>query len=168
MTQPMTVQGPLAAGMDLPFLRGKAAELARDIVMQIDIASELAKSYGLSPAQWDALRSSVQFRQLVAEAQRALSGADGVMERIRRKAGLALETAIPDMYGMITDSKVANGARIDAFNALKDLAGVKQSGTTAPPPAVFQLNIAFPGGESQNVQLEVRPPLEHDPQEPSA
>jgi hypothetical protein len=82
------------AGVSLDFFRGKAAELARDIVMQIDGARALAHAYGLSDDQWDALRNSPAFKQLVLDTQVSLQGADGTMERIRRKAGLALEHAL--------------------------------------------------------------------------
>jgi hypothetical protein len=153
------------AGVSLDFFRGKAAELARDIVMQIDGARALAHAYGLSDDQWDALRNSPAFKQLVLDTQVSLQGADGTMERIRRKAGLALEHAIPEIFGIITDAKASTNSRVAAFDSLKDAAGVKQNSSVAPAPAQFQLNISFPASPERNVVVTAAQPeaIEHDP-----
>jgi hypothetical protein len=155
---------PAVAGVPLSFYHGKAAELARDIVMQIDGARALAHAYGLTDDQWDILRNSPAFKQLVADTQTSLQGAEGTMERIRRKAGLALEHAIPEIFGLITNEKSSPAARVAAFDSLKDAAGVKQNSSVAPPPATFQLNISFPTAPERNLVVDVAQPavIEHE------
>lgn len=123
----------VGAGIDPHWLRTKAAELARDIAMEIGPASELAKSYGLDSVQWSALAGSAFFRKLVSEAHTELSGASGMAERIRRKAGLAVEASILDMAGIIADPKSAAGTRISAFAELREVAGLNAK--AAPPAA---------------------------------
>lgn len=146
--------------MPLEFFRGKVHELASDIVMQIDGARALAHAYGLTDEQWDILRNSPAFKAIVAQRQIELQGAEGTMERIRRKAGLALEHAIPEIFGIITDPKGTANARVAAFDSLKDAAGVKQNSSVAPPPAQFQLNITFPTAPERNLVIDAVQPAQ--------
>lgn len=156
MTLPTQFHGPLAAGVDLQFLRTRAPELARDIVCELDSAASLAASYGLSPAQWDALRASPGFRQLVIDAKREISGPQGVTERIRRKAQLMLDQGgLLDLGGILSDPKASSAARVSAFSELREIAGItKESnkglngGVSAPGPLIV---INLPGAAPMHV-----------------
>lgn len=125
MTLPAPPPSPLEAGIEASFLRRTAPELARDIVLQIDSASNLAASYGLTPVQWASLRASPAFRQMISAAMEELAGPVGVSERVRRQARLVLaECGVLDMAALMGDPKVSAGHRVQAFSELKEVAGL--------------------------------------------
>lgn len=131
----MTHPSPLVAGIDQGFLRVKAPELARDIVMQIDTASNLAVMYGLSPEQWDVLRATPFFREMVSRAQMDLSGSVGTAERARRKAALAIEqTGVLSMAQILTDDRATYGQKTDAYKVLAGTAGLDKAAATPTNP----------------------------------
>lgn len=127
----MSIQhiAPSAVGLTPDFMRRRAPELARDIVCQLDNASNLAKTYGLSDTQWLVLKVWPAFVQLVKDANEELGGSAGTTERARRKAALTIaETGVLDMALIIGDPKASNRDKIAAFDQLKDIAvmGAKQ------------------------------------------
>lgn len=164
MSLPQT-SGPLDTGVDLQFLRSRAPELARDIVCELDKASALAASYGLTPTQWDALKSSPGFRAMVVDAKRELGGPQGAVERIRRKAQLMLDQGcLLDLGGIVSNAAAPASARVAAFSELREVAGITKDankglapGTAAGPLIVINL----PGaGQPLTVGGQV---IEHTP-----
>lgn len=120
---------PASVGITLEFMRRRAPELARDIVCQLDAASKVALTYGLTETQWEVLKVWPAFRQMVQEANEELGGSAGTTERARRKAALAIsEVGVQDMAALMGDPKVPARDRINAFSELKDIAcmGTKQ------------------------------------------
>jgi hypothetical protein len=120
---------PSSVGISPDFMRRTAPELARDIVCQLDNASNLATAYALTPTQWLVLKSWPAFVQMVKEANEELGGSAGTTERARRKASLAIaEIGVHDMAMIMGDPKANNRDRIAAFDQLKDIAvmGSKQ------------------------------------------
>lgn len=153
---------PLEAGIPADFLRRSAPELARDIVAQLDGAAKLAESYGLTAAQWEALRHTAAFRKLVAEAHTELSGPAGIAERARRKAALAVERfGIADMAGILADTKAGASARIAAFGELKAVAGLdkQQSAMTAPGTSGPLIVISIGGAQPVEIGGKI---IEHE------
>jgi hypothetical protein len=146
MTLPLS-PSPLTSGVDLQFLRSRAPELARDIVCELDSASALAASYGLTPVQWDALRRSPGFRQMVLDAKREIGGPQGAVERIRRKAQLMLDQGcLLDLGGIVSNPNAPASARVSAFSELREVAGITKdanrglaSGASAGPLIVINL-----------------------------
>lgn len=158
---------PSSVGIAPDWMRRRAPELARDIVCQLDTASNLAKAYALTDIQWLALKVWPAFVQMVKDANEELGGSAGVTERARRKAALAVaEVGVQDMATLMGDSKVSPRDRIAAFDQLKDIAvlGSKQQiaaaaavgggGATAFGGALIQ--IIMPNGAQLNVG-EVEP-----------
>ncbi len=131
----MTHLTPITAGIEQGFLNTKAAELARDIVMQIDVASNLAAMYGLTPDQWAVLKASPFFRELVSRAQTDLSGSVGTAERARRKAALAIEqVGVISMASILHSDTATPGQKTDAYKALAGTAGLDKPAATAMNP----------------------------------
>lgn len=125
-----------AAGIDEKWLRTKAPQLAWDIVAQIDGAAKLATGmYGLTPEQWEWLRTSEYFTALVTTTAKELSGPAGTVEIAKRKAALALEQrGILDLAGILADEKAPGPARVAAFKELRETAGITNSGAAAVNP----------------------------------
>lgn len=132
MTNAITLGSPIKAGISPEFMRRQAPELARDIAAGLDAASELAKAYGLSEAQWLVLKDWVPFRNLLQTAVQEMSGSLGAQERIKRKALMALDqVGVLDAATLSADPKVAPGVRLSALNFLADVAGINAK-TQAP------------------------------------
>lgn len=157
------VQTPLSAGVTMEFLRRQAPELAKDIVAQIAGAKELAtKHYALSEAQWDVLRVSPHFQQLVQRAMEELAGPLGMSEKIRRMAryGLA-EGAMLDLFGIIANEKHGAQHRIKGIELAAEIAGVnaKTMGTGGAVVSHGPLvQIQFSGG--REVTVGVNQPID--------
>lgn len=150
---------PASVGISPEWLRRKGPELARDIVCQLDTASNLALSYGLNDNQWAVLKSWHAFQQMVAEANEELSGSAGTPERARRKAALAVaEVGIVDMAAIMGNPKASEKDRIAAFDQLKDIAmlGSKQQAAIASTGAPVGyggplIQIVVPNGATLNI-----------------
>lgn len=149
---PSIVASPLSAGLTREFMTQRAPELARDIAAKLDSASALAKAAGLTDPQWEALKRSNYFRDMVVHAQSELSGSLGVAELIRRQAGMALsQGGILEVASMASNVNVPPAVRLDSYEFLADLA--KVSGKTQQGPSggngggpLIQIN--FPGRDA--------------------
>ncbi len=159
---------PSSVGITADWMRRRAPELARDIVCQLDTASNLAKAYNLTDIQWLALKVWPAFVQMVKDANEELGGSAGVTERARRKAALAVaEVGVQDMATLMGDPKVNPRDRIAAFDQLKDIAVMGSKQQIAAAAAVggggaaagfggALIQIIMPGGAQLNVG-EVEP-----------
>lgn len=152
---------PLDVGIPTDFLRRRAPELARDIVSGLDGAAKLAATYGLTPPQWEVLKTWPAFRQLVAEIREELGGSAGTLERAQRRARLAVaEFVVHDMAVISGNDKVAAKDRIAAAEVLVDIAGAsakiqQTAAATGLPVGGFGggplIQIVMPDGARLNV-----------------
>lgn len=116
---------PLSVGVSFEFLTRTSAELARDIVLGLDVPNKLAEHYGLNPTQWAVLSVWPAFRDRLTKAKEELAGPAGVMERARRKAQLAVdEFVVMDMATISGNPKATNRDRIAAAQTLIDVGGM--------------------------------------------
>jgi hypothetical protein len=143
---------PLRLGISQDFMKRRAPELAMDVAAELDTPEALARSYGLSPEQWGVLRDAPVFKALVSDAHAQLSGPAGVAERVRRKAAMMIDrVGLLDMGTIMGDPKASASTKIDAFNSIKDLAGLskQQPATSAPGTSgpMIIINVPGPGGE---------------------
>jgi|JFJP01.1.fsa_nt_gi hypothetical protein len=118
---------------DIPvdFLRHKAPILARDLAMQLGSGEDLAAHWGLTSAQWSALTSMPVFTDMVRRATEELASPDGLAEKIRRKAALAVDSGIVDVVGIMVNPQASASLRLEAFSELKELAGLTKNATQA-------------------------------------
>ena len=127
MSAQITPTSPLVAGLPADWLIRKGPELARRIVAKIAGARELALDYGLTEAQWDAVKASPYFRRLVADAQEESMSAAGIADRLRLKAMLILDQGgLLDMAGLLADAKVSPNVRANVFGELAAVAGLNK------------------------------------------
>lgn len=73
------------------------------------------------------LMQSEWFKAMVAEAKAEWASLKNSKQRVRLKGQLALEEAIPTIYGLIGDEGIPAQARVAAFKELKDISGVGAS-----------------------------------------
>lgn len=146
-----SVQLPGAdASLDLSSLN---AHIAAELAAGLSDAAAVRERYGISQAQWDVLKASPVFRNMLAEAVRELRGDLNAGNRIQKKADIVLEDAIPAYDSMIHNKDVPAQARIDAGKLLAQLAGrtAKQGTDGAPAGGGFTLNINLGGGREKLV-----------------
>lgn len=165
------VNTPLSAGISHDFLRRNAAELAKDIVLRIDGARNLAVlQYGLTDAQWQVLKAWPGFIEMVRAASEELAGPVGVAERARRQARLAIaEFGITDMATIMGDPNIGAQHRVKAFDSLAEIGGISGKAAVAQQAAGFGgplIQINFPDGRSMSVGIAEQPAIEGEVSKP--
>jgi hypothetical protein len=132
----MTQLSTIDSGIPEEWLREKAPLLAWDIVAQIDGAAKLATGmYALTPAQWDTLRTSKFFVDMVSRTQQDLAGPAGTVEIAKRKAALALEQmGVLNLADIMGDSGAPPQSRIAAYKELRETAGIVNTGGGGASP----------------------------------
>lgn len=162
MTLPATVT-PLSMGISQEFMRKAAPELAKDIVLQIGSARELAVGhYNLTEEQWLVLKGWGPFRALIAQANEELAGQMGMTERIRRQSRYALAMGgIADLAGVSSNAKTAPQHVIRAVEALAEIGGVTGKTMTSTGGVISSgplVHIQFAGG--RELVVGVNAPIE--------
>ena len=103
--------------------------LARDVAMQLGTGEDLATHWGLGPHQWAALSVMPVFIDMVRKATEELASSDGLAEKIRRKAAVAVESGLVDVVGIMVNPQASPSLRLEAFSELKELAGLTKNAT---------------------------------------
>lgn len=165
MDQPVVPLTPLKSGITLEFMARQAPELARDIVSQLDNASNLAAAYGLTPEQWAVLRDWPAFRTLVTTAMTEMAGTLGAAERIKRKALMALDQCgILDAATIAGNPKTADKTRLDAIEVLMLAGGLtsktQQAGGGGGGGPLFVINLTGLAPVTMPVAGSPRPVIE--------
>ncbi|MGL6291089.1 MAG: hypothetical protein ACRC2H_10410 [Silanimonas sp.] len=154
---------PPPAIIPVDFLRHKAPLLARDLAMQLGTGEALAAQWGLTPSQWDELREHPAFIDMVRAAAEELASPDGLAEKIRRKAALAVESGLVDVVGIMVNASASAGLRLQAFSELKELAGLTKGATPQGAAGVsgpiIQINF---GDGTPTRAITVAPVIEGD------
>jgi hypothetical protein len=87
------------------------------------------------------------FRQMLREAQEEWEGARNTHKRIKLKAAVNIEEALPHFYTAMTDPKEPLSSKVKAFEVVSRVAGL---GNPEPVPAgngqFFKLEINLGGG----------------------
>lgn len=103
--------------------------LARDVAMQLGTGEDLAKHWGLTANQWSALTTMPVFTEMVRRATEELASTDGLAEKIRRKAAMAVENGLVDVVSIMVNPQASASLRLEAFSELKELAGLTKNAT---------------------------------------
>lgn len=157
----MQVQLPQAdASVDLSHLN---AHIAHELALGLSDAVSIRNRYGITNAQWDHLKRNPTFRSMLAEAIREFQGDQNARQRIKLKADIILEDAIPAYDKMIHNEACPASERINAGKLLAQLAGHNaKEGVVAAAGGGFTLNINLDGGRG-GVVIEGHPiPVEED------
>ncbi len=118
------------------------AHIAEELALGLSDAAAIRVRYGITDEQWDHLRKNPAFRGMLEEAIRRFRGDQNAGERIKIKADIVLEDAIPAYDQMIHSDKTPASERINAGKLLAQLAGrTNKEGVAPAAGGGFTLNI---------------------------
>lgn len=138
------------ASLDLSALN---AHIAAELAAGLSDAAAVRDRYGISAAQWQTLKNSPVFRQMLADAVQEYRGDLKAGKRIQMKADVVIEDAIPAYDSMIHNPEIPAQARIDAGKLLAQLAGRNQKVSEgAVGGGGFTLNINL--GNDKSVTID--------------
>lgn len=125
------------------------SHIAHELALGLSDAASIRERYGISDAQWDHLRKNPAFRSMLAEAIQKFKGDQNAGERIKIKADIVLEDAIPAYDKMIHSKEIPASERVNAGKLLAQLAGRTKDSGGAPAlgNGGFTLNINMAGRE---------------------
>lgn len=136
------------------------AKIATELAAGLLDAEGVRKTYGISTAQWEVMRQTPMFREMVKDALDRLSGSMNAGGRIKMKSDILLEDSLPVLYEIAHDQGAQSMARIKAIEVAAELAGRKQKETQAGSgQGAFALNIVI-GDRELKIESNERPPLE--------
>lgn len=135
--------------------------LARDLAMQLGTGEDLAKHWGLTPAEYATLVQMPVFTEMVRRATEELASPDGLAEKIRRKAAMAVESGMVDVVSIMVNPQASASLRLEAFSELKELAGLTknatQQGAAGVSGPIIQINF---GDHAPTKSITVGPVIE--------
>lgn len=97
-------------------------ELAAGLVT----AGDVPQKYNLTPEQWERLKASKFFRQMLKDAGEKFTGDLGASRRITLKSEMLLEEALPVLDDIIHNKEGSTQSKIDSVKQLAVLAGRTQ------------------------------------------
>lgn len=131
-------------------LSALSAHIVSELAAGLSDAAACRERYGISQKQWDQLKKSPVFREMLTEAVKKFRGDLNAGVRIQMKADIVLEDAIPAYDAMIHSKEVPAQSKIDAGKLIAQLAGRNSKpGEIGAPVAGsgFTLNINLGGSE---------------------
>jgi hypothetical protein len=150
------------SGTETPLdLFSLSAQIAAELAAGLSDTAAIRERYGISDAQWQAMKANPAFRNLLKDAVRTWRGDMNAGQRITKKSEIILEEALPVLDSIAHNAENAPLARIEAVKQMATLAGrtAKQEGASAG--GGFVLNINISEDKKITVGQEV-PALEHD------
>ncbi len=152
-------------GTDIPLsLASLRSKIAMELAAGLLDAKGVREQYGISQMQWDVLRKTPVFREMVKDAMERLSGSLNAGNRIKLKSDVMLEDSLPVLYEIAHDKDAQSMARIKAIEVAAELAGRKQKETQAGGQGnAFALQIVI--GDTKIAVTDQQPALEHTPDE---
>jgi len=124
-------------------LKSLNAHIAAELAAGLSDAAAVRERYGISAKQWNILKQSTVFRQMLGEAVQRFRGDLNAGARIQMKADIVIEDAIPAYDAIIHGKDILPQAKIDAGKLLAQLAGrnAKPGEGGAVAGSGFTLNI---------------------------
>jgi hypothetical protein len=135
----------------------KLRSLALEIVKNIRDAPEILRQFGISEHEYGDLADTSVFKDMLRQAQAEWGGAGNTQERVKLKAAVLVEEALPDMYGQLTNKEEPLSSRVALLQTLSKLGGLGQQVLTpqgGTPGNVFRLEINFAGQKEKNIVIE--------------
>lgn len=151
------------AGTGVPLdLFSLSAQIANELAAGLSDVASVKERYGISDAQWAALKVNKAFRQMLKEAIGTWTGDLNAGTRITKKSEIILEDSLQVLDSIAHNVEHPPLARIEAIKQMSSLAGRNVKDT----PGVsggggFVLNINIDGKNAVTVEPQ-RPALEHD------
>jgi hypothetical protein len=119
-------------------------DLAHGIVRGIEEPKTVLNRLGFTSDDYEVLADTRAFRQMLGEAQSEWEGAGNTHKRIKLKAAVNIEEALPHFYLAMTDPKEPLSSKVKAFEVVSKVAGL---GMNEP--------VAAGAGQSFNLQINL-------------
>lgn len=122
-------------------------DLANGIVRGIEEAAVVLERLGFTSQDYIELSETRAFRTMLAQAQSEWEGASNTHKRIRLKAAVNIEEALPHFFLAMTDAKEPLSSKVKAFEVVSRVAGLgnPEPGNTGAGQ-FFKLEINLGGG----------------------
>ena len=98
--------------------------LANGIVRQIEDPAAVLARLGFTSEDYTTLAETRAFRLMLMQAQSEWEGAGNTHKRIKLKAAVNIEEALPHFYHAMTDPKEPLSAKVKAFEVISKVAGL--------------------------------------------
>jgi hypothetical protein len=141
---------------ELDQLKDLSASLAAELAADLLPASEVFKKFGYTDADAKRMMADDRFIAMIQDARSEWASIKNSKQRLRIKARLALEEAIPVLFEMVNDWELPAPARVAAFKELKDASAIasagaeEQAGSGSGLPSVT-IYLGDPNGPSVTV-----------------
>ena len=117
-------------------------DLAYGIVKDVEDEDKLLNRLGFTRQEYDELAETRAFKTILGQAQSEWEGAVNTHKRIKLKAAINIEEALPHFYSEMTNEKEPLSSKVKAFEAIARIAGLGQSEL-------------IPAGGGQHFKLEI-------------
>ena len=130
----------------------KLRDLAHGIVRGIETPEEVLARLDFTSADYTELSETRMFRQMLREAQSEWEGAGNTHKRIKLKAAVNIEEALPHFFQAMTSDKEPLSSKVKAFEVVSRVAGLGQPEPVgAGAGQFFKLEINLGGGAAPMV-----------------
>ena len=127
----------------------KLRELAAGIVRGIQTPEEVLARLDMTIDDYSELSETRMFRQMLRTAQDEWEGASNTHKRIKLKAAVNIEEALPHFFIAMTSDKEPLSSKVKAFEVVSRVAGLGQTEQVAPGAGqFFKLEINLGAGVS--------------------
>jgi hypothetical protein len=127
----------------------KLRDLASGIVRGIEEPQTILDRLGLTSNDYSELSETRMFRQMLRTAQDEWEGASNTHKRIKLKAAVNIEEALPHFYKAMTSDREPLSSKVKAFEVVSRVAGLGQAEPMAAGAGqFFKLEINLGGGAS--------------------
>jgi hypothetical protein len=122
-------------------------DLASGLIRAIEDPETVMQRCGFSSSDYAELSETRMFRQMLREAQEEWEGARNTHKRIKLKAAVNIEEALPHFYKAMTDAKEPLSSKVKAFEVVARVAGLGNPEPVAQGNGqFFKLEINLGGG----------------------
>jgi hypothetical protein len=138
---------PLSAGLMTKDDEKRLRELANGIVRGIEEPAVVLERLGFTSQDYIDLTETRAFRTMLAQAQSEWEGASNTHKRIKLKAAVNIEEALPHFFQAMTDAKEPLSSKVKAFEVVSRVAGLgNPEPVNAGAGQFFKLEINLGGG----------------------
>jgi hypothetical protein len=125
----------------------KLRDLASGIVRGIEEPIAILERLGLTSDDYTELSETRMFRQMLRTAQEEWEGASNTHKRIKLKAAVNIEEALPHFFRAMTSGNEPLSSKVKAFEVVSRVAGLGQTEpVNAGTGQFFKLEINLGGG----------------------
>ena len=115
----------------------KLRDLAAGIVRGIEEPQTILERLGLTLNDYTDLSETRMFRLMLRTAQDEWEGASNTHKRIKLKAAVNIEEALPHFFQAMTSEKEPLSSKVKAFEVVSRVAGLGQTEQVAPGAGQF-------------------------------